>query len=95
MTTAIYNKTEVAGKGAVAVAGSGAAEVVESGAATAVESGAAAAAESGAEAVIDMVADVVAGSGAAFSDAYVVASVALFTIYKFPILVLGIEVPSW
>ena len=46
-------------------------------------------------AVVDMVADVVAGSGAAFSDAYAVASVAVFTIYKFPTLVLGIEVLPW
>ena len=60
-------ETEVAGNGAVAVAGSGAEAVVESGAA----------------AVVDMVADVVAGivAGAAFSDAYAVASVVVFTIY--------------
>ena len=31
-------------------------------------------------AVVDMVADVVVGSGAAFSDAYAVASVVVFTI---------------
>ena len=60
-------ETEVAGNGAIAVSGSGAEAVVESSAA----------------AVVDIVADVVTGivAGAAFSDAYAVASVVVFMIY--------------
>ena len=40
-------------------------------------------------------AGVVADSGAAFSDAYAVPVKAVFTMYKFPILVFGIKVPPW
>ena len=48
----------------------------------------------GAVAVVDMVADVVAGSGAVFSDAYAVASVVVFTIYRSPTLVPEMKIPS-
>ena len=47
----------------------------------------------GVVAVVDMVADVVAGSGAAFSDAYAVASVVVFTIYRSLTLVPEIKIP--
>ena len=41
------------------------------------------------------VAGLVADSGAAFSNTYAMPAEAVFTMYKFPILVLGIEVPPW
>ena len=44
-------------------------------------------------AVVDMVADVVAGSGAAFSDAYAAASIVVFTIYRSPTLVPEMKIP--
>ena len=55
--------------------------------------GAVAVAGSGAEAVVDMVADVVVGSGTAFSDVYAVASVVVFTIYRSPTLVPEMKIP--
>ena len=70
-------ETEVGGNGAVAVGGSGAEAVVESSAAV----------------VVDMVADVVVGNGTAFSDAYAVASVVVFTIYRSPTLVPEMKIP--
>ena len=50
-------------------------------------------ARSGAAAVVEMVADVVAGGGAVFSDAYAVASVVVFTIYRSPTLVPEMKIP--
>ena len=57
------------------------------------DNGAVAVAGSGAAAVVEMVADVVAGSGAAFSDAYAAASIVVFTIYRSPTLVPEMKIP--
>ena len=59
-----------------------------------VGNGAVAVAGSGAVAVVEMVADKVAGSGAAFSNMYAVASVVVFTIYRSPTLVPEMKIPK-